>query len=144
MMGTLTDILIATTSRVEMLDEGLVSRTDLVIHFERSPRTLRQIWVDGTIAPGNQNCLTEADVDTIIEMTRDQLDGHTITSIIQSASRIARNENRNIQVADIVPYLEAWIAFSSYLHNLHRLGSFDRVFHKSRPIDNKTNPEHAE
>lgn len=47
------------------------------------------------------------------------LDGHAITNIIRSASRAARSENRDIELADIEAYVQANTAFSEYMRNLH-------------------------
>jgi hypothetical protein len=86
----------------------------------------RQIWTYGINASGSQECLTQASVDRIFEVAKYPLDGHAITSIIKSASRIARSEQKDIDLVDIETYIEAYNALKDYMYATQVHSSQDR------------------
>lgn len=112
-MATLTGILIATTDRIGTIDPALVSRTDLAVVFRLNRKIRRQIWANCISESGSQNHITESNID--VSLADKSLDGHTITSIVQSASRIAQSEHRNLELADIRNYVRESNELSQYL-----------------------------
>lgn len=112
-------ILIATTDRIGIIDQSLLSRPDLAVEFRLSYEIRRQIWTDGIHATGSGMSFSEDNADKMSSIAKHELDGHTITNIIRSASRIARTEQRDVRLTDIEKYLEASNALSKYLYIIH-------------------------
>lgn len=114
-MATPTGTLITTSVRATIIDPVLLPRIDLAIQFKLSKELSRQIWNNCLAAFGSQTRIPEEYLDEFSEGLRYPLDGHVIMNIIQSASRIAQTEHRDINIMDIKPYVKAYAEFSHYL-----------------------------
>lgn len=91
-------ILIATTNRIGAIEPTFISRTDIEMQFGLTTSDREQIWTDGILAFGSKKSLTEDDEDMIRKISKSSINGHAITNIIKSASRIARSEHRDIDL----------------------------------------------
>lgn len=71
-------------------------------------------------------------------MAKHELDGHTIKNTIQSASRIARSEHRDIELVDVENYVQESNALLKYFAEIHGVNGQELPFPNGWRVGNET------
>jgi AAA+ superfamily predicted ATPase len=113
--------LFLTTNRVGTFDEAFRSRINLSIHYQTlNKKARKEIWAnmiklsDRRWARQNINDI----LDELDDLAKYELNGRQIRNALQTSSRIAEAENRQIHYKDLVQAITQTNSFEGYLRQV--------------------------